>query len=576
MPDLQYDIVIVGGSLGGVSAASAAAQAGAQVCLLEATGWLGGQYTAQGVSKPDENRFIETVGSTLSYRMFRHLVRAYYRSNFRLSTRGQQQPTLNPGGAFPGFALEPKVGHTVIAQQLATLPNVHVRLNNPVTAVEVQGDTLVSVTTVDLAGVETRFTATLFLDATDLGDLLPFCGQEGTDWVLGAESQAETGEPSAPAVARRDWIQPITMPFAIEHRPAGEDHTIPKPANYEQMRDQYSILDGFISSMFKPGKDMWSYRQFIAAANFNDPAFPFDITMINCGSNDYQQGTVPNDDPTQDAAVIAGARELSLGYLYWLQTECPRDNEPGKTGYPELKLRTDVFDTPDGTSVMPYIRESRRIKARKTIVEQDIVAESNPGPRATLFSDSCGIGLYGMDVHALEPVGMQQIFKETRPYQIPVSALIPIRLTNLLAACKNLGVTHLTNGAYRLHPIEWNIGEAAGTLAAYCVQQGVAPSAVPETPAMLRDYQHILLSNGVPLYWWTDITVDQMEFAAVHMLGVRGIMSGFEDMSYRPNNALTTAMRQAIEGSIGQPINWPSSSMSRGQAALWLAQELGL
>ncbi len=576
MAELHYDIVIVGGSLGGVAAAQAAAQAGAQVCLLEATGWLGGQFTAQGVSKPDENRFIESVGSTLSYRMFRHAIRAFYRSNFRLSARGAQQPTFNPGGAYPGFALEPGVGHTVFSQMLAVLPNVHVRLGNPVTTAEVQGDSLLSVTTIDAAGVETRFTATLFLDATDLGDLLPLCGQEGQDWVLGAESQAETGEPSAPPTSRRDWIQPITMPFALERRPAGENHTIPKPANYEQMKDQYSILDGFISSMFKPRKDMWSYRQFIAAANFNDPAFPFDLSMINCGSNDYQLGTIPNDDPAQDAAVIAAARQLSLGYLYWLQTECPRDNEPGVKGYPELKLRTDIFGTPDGTSVMPYIRESRRIKARKTILEQEIIAETNPGPRATLFPDSCGIGLYGMDVHALDPVGMQQIFKETRPYQIPVSALIPIRLTNLLAACKNLGVTHLTNGAYRLHPIEWNIGEAAGTLAAYCVQQGLVPNTVPDTPPLLRDYQHILLNNGVPLYWWTDITVDHAEFAAVHLLGVHGIVSGYEDMSFRPNNPLTTSMRQAIEGNIGQPINWPSNSLSRGQAALWLVLELGL
>ena len=54
---------------------------------------------------------------------------------------------------------------------------------------------------------------------------------------------------------------------------------------------------------------------------------------------------------------------------------------------------------------------------------------------------------------------------ETRPFQIPLGALLPIRVENLLPACKNLGVTHITNGAYRLHPVEWNTGEAAGMIA---------------------------------------------------------------------------------------------------------------
>ncbi len=578
MSDVQYDIVIVGGSLGGASAALAAARLGASVCLLEATSWLGGQYTAQGVSKPDENRYVETVGSTQSYRGFRHAVRAYYRNNYHLSAQGAGQPTFNPGGDYPGFALEPRVGNAILNEALTALPGIDLRLNTQVTAVEVQGDTLVSLTAEDDAGNATRYLATLFLDATDLGDMLPLCGQEGVDWVLGAESQAETGEPDAPATARPDWIQPITIPFALERRHVGEDNTIPQPADYDQLKaeQEYTILDGYINSMFVPGRDMWSYRRFIAAANFADSAFPYDLTMINTGSNDYQGGTLPTGDPAEDAAVIARARLASLGYCYWLQTECPHDDNPANTGYPQLRLRADVFGTPDGTAVMPYIRESRRIKALKTIVEQEIIADFNPGPRATLFPDSCGIGFYSMDVHGCARVGMDGVYKSTKPYQIPMSALIPARLTNLLASCKNLGVTHLTNGAYRLHPIEWNIGEAAGTLAAYCVAQNVAARDVAQTPDHLRAYQHALLEAGVPLFWWSDIPSDSPVFAAVHLLGVHGIVSGYDDMSFRPNNPLTDEERQEIEGSVGQALNWPSQSMLRGQAALWLAQQLNL
>ena len=579
MPDLDYDVIIVGGSLGGVSAALSAANQGVNVCLIESSGWLGGQFTAQGVTKPDENEYIETVGSTLSYRNFRHAVRAYYRNNYRLSSSGAAQPQFNPGGSYPGFTMEPLVGHNILNQLLSALPNVHVRLNNQVTQVEMNGETVVSVTAADPTGAATRYLAPYFLDATDLGDLLPQCGQQGVDWVIGAESQADTTEPDAPPEAHPEWIQSITLPIAIEHRPAGENNTIPQPAEYDQFKQEqnYTIDDGYISTMFVPGKDLWSYRSVIAASNFSDPAFPTDLTMVNMVGNDYQAATIPTGGPTQDASIIARARQASLGYLYWLQTECPRDNDPTQLGYPELKLRPDLFNTPDGTSAQVYIRESRRIIAVKRVIQQEVDKALTPGPRAVLFKDACGIGYYGgMDVHACSGVGTPEKFLTALPYQIPLGALIPARLVNLLPACKNIGVTHLTNGAYRLHPSEWSIGEAAGALASFSIHNNASPASVQSTPSLLRSFQHLLLAAGIPLYWWSDITSDMPAFAAVHLLGVNGIASGYDDMSFRSNNLLTSQDQQDIDSSSGVQLNWPTAQMTRGQAAQWVAQQLGL
>jgi hypothetical protein len=576
-PEVSYDIVIVGASLGGVAAALRAAGMGARVCLLEATDWVGGQFTAQGVTKPDENRYVETVGSTASYREFRHLVRLFYRNNFQLSAAGRSQPTLNPGGGYPGFAMHPRVGHDVLLQQLTAAPTLHVRPHTRVTAADVQGDTIQGLSTTDGNGVPTRHVAKFFLDATDLGELLPLANVEH---VLGAERRAQTGEPGAPDQPRPDWIQPITIPMALERRPRGERYTIAKPANYDQLKatQTYTIVDGYISTMFVPGKDMWSYRRFMTAANFDDPALPHDLSMINTGSNDYQGATLPTGNAASDQAIIEAARQASLGYLYWLQTECPRDDTPNQAGFPELKPRGDLFGTADGTAPVPYIRESRRIQALKTIVQQDVDASFNPGPRAKLFADSCGIGHYGgMDIHGLRAVGMPQLFLNVKPFQIPVGALIPVRVTNLLASCKNIGVTHITNGAYRLHPVEWNVGESAGALAAFCVKRGVQPRGVWQTPALLRDYQHALLDVGVPLYWWADVSFDTKDlFVAAHLLGVSGIMSGFDDMTLRPHDVLTDQNRRDIQTTVGKTLDWPSGELSRGQAALWLVQALGL
>ena len=74
-------------------------------------------------------------------------------------------------------------------------------------------------------------------------------------------------------------------------------------------------------------------------------------------------------------------------------------------------------------------------------------------------------------------------------------------MENLLPAAKNLGVTHITNGCYRLHPVEWNIGESAGALAAHCITKKLAPRQVRNTEKLLREFQSKLTAQGVELDW---------------------------------------------------------------------------
>jgi hypothetical protein len=574
--DLTYDIAVVGGSCGGCAAALAASAGGRSVCLIEASNWLGGQYSAQGVTKPDETQYTQTIGSTATYRAFQHAVRAFYRNNHALSAAGASQPTFDPGGDYPGFSGEPLVIHQILLQQLQALPNVHVRLGLAATAADVVGDTVQSLTAVDGNGANITISAKLFLDATDLGDLLPLADVEH---VIGAEAQGDTNEPNAPSVAHPEWIQPITVVVALERRPDGEDHTIPQPANYEALKKQqnYTILDGYIKKMFAQPVDMWGYRRHIRSSNFEDPDFPCDLSMLNMGANDYQAATIPTGDPSRDAEIIAGARQAALGYVYWLQTEVPRDDVSGN-GYPNLKPRPDQFGTSDGTSAQPYVRESRRIKAQYTIVQQDLDQSSNPGPRAKNYPDSCGIGDYGaLDIHGLAAVGMPQQWIPIKPFEIPARSLVPQRVQNLLAACKNI-TTHITNGAYRLHPVEWNVGEAAGALANFALAKGVTPAAITGDPATLRQYQRVLLARGVPLFWWTDVQFGDTWFAAVHLLGVAGIMSGpGPAMDFSPQQPLDDATRSGVNANLGRDLGWPSDSASwtRGQAASWIVAQLG-
>jgi hypothetical protein len=156
----------------------------------------------------------------------------------------------------------------------------------------------------------------------------------------------------------------------------------------------------------------------------------------------------------------------------------------------------------------PYIRESRRIRAEFTVLEQHVSTEyrmketgaSRDEVKATPFQDSVGIGSYRIDLHP-STGGNNYIDISSVPFQIPLGALVPQRLENLMPACKNLGVTHISNGCYRLHPVEWNIGESVGGLVAFCLAHKTVPRAVRKKSELLKGLQNRLIEQGVPLAW---------------------------------------------------------------------------
>ena len=155
----------------------------------------------------------------------------------------------------------------------------------------------------------------------------------------------------------------------------------------------------------------------------------------------------------------------------------------------------------------PYVREARRIRAERIVTELHVgtdarmqaTGKSREEVTATPFDDS---GHWELpDRSASLDGGDNYIDFSSLPFQIPLGALIPKRVENLIPACKNLGVTHLTNGCYRLHPVEWNIGESAGALAAHCVAEKQAPRQVRNNQKLLRAFQSVLTAQGVELEW---------------------------------------------------------------------------
>ena len=513
---IECDVLIVGGGTGGVAAALAAARRGRRVHLTEETDWIGGQLTAQGVSALDEHEHIERFGGTASYYSLRNAVRDHYRPHAGAAGR---RADFNPGNCWvTRLAFEPKVA---LAAMMALLqPHIDagrltLHLRSKPAAAEVDGDRISSVTAVDLEhGSAVRFCPGVVLDATELGDLLPLVGAE---YVSGAETGAETGEPHAqPTEPKPHCVQSFTYVLGVARRPLGEHHVIARPARYDFFRaaqpyslrsevhggEIYGEESGWLSyKVFEtmPGTKggLLTYRRLIDNAQFG-PSYPTELSIFNWPGNDYRETSIIDRPAAAVAAALQDAKRASLGFLHWVQTEAPTAAD--RLGAPELRLQPDIMGTTDGVAKFPYIRESRRIKALRTIVEQDVSAHFQNGPTAARFEDSVGVGWYPIDIHRAGPEDVG-ISCRTRPFQIPLGALVPVRLRNLIAAAKNIGTTHITNGCYRLHPVEWNIGEAAGALAAFCLAHGETPAAVYGNTELRSVFQRSLVADGVPLDW---------------------------------------------------------------------------
>lgn len=534
MPEIAVDVAVLGGGLGGVAAALAAAGAGRSVALAEDSDWLGGQLTAQAVP-PDEHPWIEQFGCTASYRRLRDRIRDYYRQWYPLSADAGRQRDLNPGlGTVSKLCVEPRVAATVLADMLAAhraSGRVRVLLRHRLVAAETQGDRVAAVQLESPEGDRVSVVAAYFLDATETGELLPLAGAEH---VTGAESHQQTGEPHAPPQADPLNMQAVSWCFAVEHR-EGEDHTIDRPASYAHWREHVPApwpgpLLSFTAPVPRTGEplertfapnpepgatpvvdhrlvggdhELWAFRRIAARQSFEPGFLASDVTLVNWPMIDYVEGPVYGVDEAEARRHLAGAKELSLSFLHWLQTEAPRPD--GGTGYPGLRLRGDLLDSADGLAKRPYIRESRRIAALRTVVEQDLALELRPDGRAVRYDDTVGIGSYRIDLHP-STGGDGYVDVASCPFEIPLRALVPVRLQNLLPAAKNIGTTHITNGCYRLHPVEWNVGEVAGALAAFCLTEQSTPHQVATDPALRERFQGGLVRAGVELHWPADAT----------------------------------------------------------------------
>ncbi|MBV9852536.1 MAG: FAD-dependent oxidoreductase, partial [Armatimonadetes bacterium] len=508
--------LVVGGGLGGVAAAEDLARAGVTVILTEPTGHLGGQLTAQGLSVPDENRFIEQDPGpgTRHYRQLRDQVRLFYGLTHGIVTGSAG----NVGRCWVSrVSGEPAVWEQAIRDRLAPLagPRGIRRILLRHQLLDVQrypGNGEFSYA--DFLDLDTRrivrIGASFLLDATETGDALALAG---CPWTLGQEARDAYNEPDAPPEAHPEWVQSFTYDFVVRWTPQGPHPIIPKPVEYDFFRSlgEYTLVYDYLPPRgpvpYKvfgyasgAGGPFWTYRRLIAASSFEgNPAYAQDVSLINWRGNDFREESFLGRTPEEQARILSRGKAFAQGFLYWLQTECPRDG--GGVGYPEMQPAGDVLGG-DGFAPFPYVRESRRLLGESTLTENDLLPDPAQPDRTTgtPFFDSVGLALYAIDIHPAR--GEPPLLRPVLPYALPLGAFIARSgPTNVLPAALDIGASRLAAASARTHPTEWMAGEIAGHLAAFCLRHGVMPTQVRHTPELLSAFQAELEADGIPTRW---------------------------------------------------------------------------
>jgi hypothetical protein len=150
------------------------------------------------------------------------------------------------------------------------------------------------------------------------------------------------------------------------------------------------------------------------------------------------------------------------------------------------------------------------------VIEGEIAPEEVEGrSRATIFPDSVGIGHYAIDFHpcmALYPPHLPGNYEregerrgagQAYPFQVPLRAMIPQEIDNLIVAGKSIATSHIAAAAYRVHSFEWSAGAAAGTTIAFALDNEISPyelvDDLPFREPQLETLQRRLERNNNPV-----------------------------------------------------------------------------
>ena len=351
------DVLVIGGTTSGTSAAIAAARQGAATLIVEPTPMLGGMFSAQGVPAADGNHHLPSG----LWNEFREALRAHYGGAEALAT-GWVSNTL----------FEPHVADSIFRAMAAAEPRLEVLHGYVLDKVYKRGNCVTGARFSRSGGDRLEVSARITVDATDLGDALPM---SGTPYRIGMDARADTGEALAPAEAN-DIVQDLTFVAILKDYGKGADKTIPRPEGYDPA--EFAAACQTAAGQPIPAEAMLNYGR-----------LPNGKYMLNwpVNGNDVYMNIVEVPYARRDAA-LRPAREKTLRFIYYIQHEL---------GFSHLGIADDEFGTADGLAYLPYHREGRRLDGVIRLTLDDVA--DRYGRPSALYRTGISVGDYPVDHH---------------------------------------------------------------------------------------------------------------------------------------------------------------------------------
>jgi len=544
----EYDVVIVGGTPGGIMAGIGAARLGKTVVLLDRTGHIGG-LPSNGLGATD----IATRGGTGGlFLEFVTRIKKYYVDKYGADS---EQAKV----ASDGYHFESSVAEKIFEQMLAEQPKIKVLKMRQFDAkpdnVRIENG---AVSIIRVINRETRegeyYKGKVFIDATYEGDL---AAAAGAPWRTRREGKKEYNEPLAGRVYKLwgskpddvgegstfegdDTIQAFNYRLCLTTR---DDNKVPieKPAKYN--RDEFvSLIDDV-----KLNRRAGPVRAEHAA---NGIGFIVNMVMLPNGKTDANNQHLaflstdlpeenwpwPNSDWSWRDAFAQRLREYNLGLIWFAQND-PELPEAFRTECKKWGLAKDEYTDNGNFPRQVYVREGRRIEGEHLFTAHDALPKTTNG-RPPLYANSVTASHYALDSHAIHKREPNRVHLDgflshpTRPYTVPYGIMVPKKVEQLLTPVPVSG-THIGFSTLRMEPCWMALGQAAGVAAAQSIQSGK-----PVRTLDMEALQAELLKQGAILIYVKDVPPTHANFEAVQFFGLRGFVPEWE---FKPDAAIDDA-----------------------------------
>lgn len=574
----SYDLVVIGGTPGGIACAVRAAREGLSVLLVNHTQHLGGFVTsgAGGWEAPYDGLRSPIYGEMITG------AAAYYAKTYG---EGSPQhivslPSKTSRAHIDRPKIEPRIAEMLFNEMVAKEKTLTVLLGHIVTQTQRDGALIRSVTLKPMHGEETiTVSGKVFADGMYEGDLMAVAGVKTQ---IGRESRAQYGEKHAGVIYTQE-----------RHKEPGQ-RGFPKAADEGTLNIRYNshatadIVEGPQSGEADGSVMAYNYRLVLTRDPVNKVIITkpanYDVAIAKAAGGGGFVPNLPNkkvawnggrligpqneypaaDWPTREA-ISKRYLDGMLMRLWWMQND-PAAPEKDRKQFENYGLAADEFPDNHHAPYEIYVREARRLVGRYVFKEQDnVIAEGIA--RTPIHSDSIAMTDWPVDSVACLPRkteggntdGILFLGEESRPAQVPYRSILASEVENLLVPVA-ISASHVGWGSIRLEPVWMQLGESAGFAAALAVKGQTTPAKLTSDALIQK-----LASSRMMICFFNDVDVtsNDPQVAAAQYFGTKGFFASYDAKLDEP---LTEAVKAVWENGFAELQNGTLEPMQLARA----------